>query len=84
MTDRADASDQKRPTESLGAYQVPPETMRRLAELQQAVRDYSQIPPSKALLLSALIYGAPTDGEQLSVDVLAPYLRDHPDEERPR
>ena len=71
-------------TESLGAYQVPPETMRRLAALQQAVRAANKIPPSKGLLLSALIYLAPTNGDELVAEVLGPYLRDHPDEEKPR
>jgi hypothetical protein len=77
-------TESKKLTESLGAYQVPPETMRRLAALQQAIRDADRIPPSKGLLLSALIYGAPKDGVAIADEVLGPYLRDHPEEEKPR
>jgi len=68
----------------IGPYPVPQETMDLLAALQQAIRDANQLPPSKGLLLSALVYGAPREGDRLATDVLAPYLRDHPEEERPR
>lgn len=68
----------------IGPYPVPQETMDLLAALQQAVRDANHGPPSKGLLLSALVYAAPTDGEQLETDYLVPYRRDHPDEDRPR
>ncbi len=75
---------EQRATESLGAYQVAPETMRRLAALQQAVRDRGHGSPSKGLLLSALIYSVSPDGEQIETELLAPYRRDHPDEDQPR
>jgi hypothetical protein len=58
--------------------------MERLAVLQQAVRDVGHGAPSKGLLLSALIYAAPADGEQLEAEVLAPYRRAHPSEDQPR
>ena len=76
------ASKPKQP--KIGPYPVPQETMDILAELQQAIRDANQLPPSKGLMLSALIYGAPRDGKKLAADFLAPYLRDHPGEEKPR
>lgn len=71
-------------TEALGPNQVPPEIKQRLADLQQAVRGVGHGAPSQGLLLSALIYVAPLDGEQLESEVLAPYRRDHPDEDQPR
>jgi hypothetical protein len=72
------------PTEALGPNQVPPEIKKRLADLQQAVRDANHGSPSQGLLLSALIYVAPLDGEQLEREILGPYRRDHPEEDQPR
>jgi hypothetical protein len=58
--------------------------MKRLRGLQQAVRDANHGSPSKGLLLSALIYSAPTDGEALETQILMPYRRDNPEEDQPR
>jgi hypothetical protein len=58
--------------------------MERLEALQRAIREANHSPPSKGLLLSALVYVAPSDGEELEREVLAPYRRDHPDEDVPR
>ncbi len=71
-------------TVPLGPYQVLPETMTRLAKLQQAIRDAGHGSSSKGLVLSALIYVAPDDGEQLETEILAPYRRAHPTEDQPR
>ena len=80
-----EAPEQAKETEPLGAYQVTPETMRRLAAMLQAVRDAKHKPPGRGLLLSALIYAASKqDGEQLESEIIGPYLRDHPEEEQPR
>lgn len=58
--------------------------MERLAALQQAVRDKGHAPPSKALLLSALLFAAPDGGDELEADVLVPYRLAHPEEDQPR
>jgi hypothetical protein len=79
-------------TKSLGPYPVPPATMKRLKELQAAVRAANHTPPGKGLLLSALLYSAydaaggegALDGDYVERDILGPYLRDHPEEEKPR
>jgi len=68
----------------IGPYPVPQETMDLLAVLQRAVRDAYHGPPSKGLLLSALIYAASTDGERIETEILGPYRRDHPDQDQPR
>ena len=57
--------------------------MERMTALLQALREANYKPPGRGLLLSALIYSAPIDGEQLQTEIIAPYLRDHPDEEKP-
>lgn len=58
--------------------------MARLDALQRALRAANFSPPAKGLLLSALIYSAPTDGEQLEREIMAPYRRDHSKEDQPR
>jgi hypothetical protein len=58
--------------------------MKRLAALQQAVRDVGHRPPSKAQLLSALVLQAPDDGAKLEDDYLQPYRLAHPEEDQPR
>jgi hypothetical protein len=58
--------------------------MNRLAALQQAIRDVGHGPPSKGIVLSALIFAAPEDGKQLEDDYLAPYRLAHPEEDQPR
>lgn len=78
-------SDDPKETESLGAYQVPPATMKRLAAMLDAIRAANHNPPARGVLLSALIYNASHfDGEHLESEVLAPYRRDHPNEDQPR
>ena len=79
MTD----TDPKPKTAFIGAYPVPAETMERLAAQQRAIRDAGHKPPSKGLLLSALIYVAPLDGEELEANSLKPYRDDHPSEDQP-
>jgi len=58
--------------------------MRKLAQLQQAVRDSGHGAPSKGVLLAALIHSAPLDGEQLEAEILVPFRSDHPTEDQPR
>jgi hypothetical protein len=77
-------TDKPKEAATLGPYPVKRATMDLLAALQQAVRDADRSPPSKGLLLSALLYAAPRDGEELEEAILKPYRRDHPDEDVPR
>ena len=58
--------------------------MDRLAAQQQAIRDNGHAPPSKGLLLSALVLHAPTDGKTLEDEYLVPYRLAHPEEDQPR
>jgi hypothetical protein len=58
--------------------------MDRLRSLQEEIRAAGHGPPSKGLLLSALIFHAPADGKQLEARYLAPYRRAHPEEDKPR
>lgn len=70
------------PTEkALGPYPVPVETLARLRRLQVLVAQAGHHKPSKGLLLSALIHGAPEDGRELEMEVLVPYRLAHPDED---
>lgn len=66
-------------------YQVPPETMRRLNGMKDSIRAANFSPPANGLLLSALIYAASQrSGAELEAEIMAPYRRDHPNEDRPR
>ena len=58
--------------------------MARLAVLQRAVRDTGHRPPSKGLLLAALLFHAPDDGERLEDEYLVPYRLANPAEDQPR
>lgn len=70
---------------ALGPYQVPTATMRRLDAMKQRIREANISPPPNGLLLSALIYAvADRSGEDLESEIMAPYRRDHPNEDRPR
>jgi hypothetical protein len=65
--------------------------MERLSALVEAIRRANHSPPGRGLFLSALIYSAyragpngEPDGHQLEAEIMEPYRRDHPAEDRPR
>jgi hypothetical protein len=67
-------------TKTLGPFQIAPDTSELLKSLQDAVRAAGHAKPSQALLVSALIHGAPADGRKLELDLIAPYRVAHPEE----
>jgi hypothetical protein len=59
--------------------------MERLDRMKEAIRKANHSPPSNGLFLSALIYAAAErSGAELEAEIMAPYRRDHPGEDRPR